>query len=72
MKILIIGFGLSGKSLYNYLKNKNDEIFIYDENIELENSYNYKRLLNDLPLFDLGIKSPGIKKDSKEYRLILT
>ena len=70
MKILIIGYGISGKSLYEYLKGSGDEIYIYDENIISDDIYNYDRLLKEQPYFELGIKSPGIRKNTKEYELI--
>ena len=70
MKILIIGYGISGKSLYEYLKGSGNEIYIYDENIISDDIYNYDRLLKEQPYFELGIKSPGIRKNTKEYELI--
>ena len=70
MKILIIGYGLTGKALNDYLNNSEDEVFIYDDNIKGDNFYDYERLLKELPLFDLGIKSPGIRKNNEKYRLL--
>ena len=70
MKILIIGFGITGKKMYEYLKETDDEIYIYDENIVSNDIYNYEKLLNKQIYFDLGIKSPGIRKNTKEYELI--
>lgn len=71
MKILIIGFGITGKSLKNYFDKHQNEVYIYDEKIVGdENYFSYDKLLKELPLFDLGIKSPGISLASKEYLLI--
>ncbi len=71
MKYLIIGFGITGVEVEKYLKKNNDEYMIYDQKkIAHEKYLSYEDLYRDLPLFDFGIKSPGIKKDSKEYRLI--
>ena len=71
MKILIIGFGTTGKSLKNYFDKRGEEVSIYDKkNYSEKNFYDYQKLLNELPLFDLGIKSPGLAIDNEEFLLI--
>lgn len=68
MKVLLIGYGSSNKSTLQYLKD--DEVYIYDERIINQDNYlSFNQLKDSLMLFDLGIKSPGIKFDDK-YLLI--
>ncbi len=61
--ILIYGFGLSGKSCFNFLKNKN-EIKVFDDNFSLRNYKNKKFFINRSKIvkfnFDYIILSPGI------------
>ena len=72
MRILILGFSLSGKSAYELLKD-NHIVYIYDKKkINLDNYYSYYRLKKELPYFDLVIRSPGIKQTSKIYQLAVT
>ena len=72
MRILILGFSLSGKSAYELLKD-NHNVYIYDKKkINLDNYYSYYRLKKELPYFDLVIRSPGIKQTSKIYQLAVT
>ncbi len=65
--ILILGFGVTGKSALKCLSNFNVNIYIYDENIESLKEYSdyifkiYKD--SDLELMDFIVKSPGIKPD---------
>lgn len=68
MKYLIIGFSKSGKAVYDKLKD--EDVTIYDDNILGKNIINYNYLKKNLPLFDLGIISPGFDISSKRYRLI--
>lgn len=71
MRILIIGYGLTGRSIKDYFDKYQNNVYIYDEKVvDDQNYYSYEKLLNELPLFDLGIKSPGIKINTKEYLLI--
>ena len=72
MRILILGFSLSGKSAYELLKD-NHNVYIYDKKkINLDNYYSYSRLKKELPYFDLVIRSPGIKQTSKIYQLAVS
>ncbi len=66
MKIAILGFGKSGKSVYEFLTEKNqDEVFIFDDNIALEKPYFFgkdkTKAFFDMD-FDLVVVSPGIPK----------
>ena len=73
MKILILGFGKTGKTVYNFLKKENHQLFIYDQEIlNYPNYYSYEKLQVELPLFDLCVRSPGISKCSKIYFLAST
>lgn len=70
MRILIIGFGCTGRAVYEFLKEGSDEIFLYDEKPLSEDVYTYARLKKELPMFDLGIKSPGIRPFGEAYALL--
>ncbi|CDZ74739.1 UDP-N-acetylmuramoylalanine-D-glutamate ligase [Peptoniphilus sp. ING2-D1G] len=65
--ILILGFGITGRSALKCLSNFNVNIYIYDENIESLKKYSdyifkiYKS--SDLKSIDFIVKSPGIKPD---------
>ena len=60
---LIYGYGISGKSIENYLINKNCKYNIYDDFKKIKNdkiiTINY--LLDNLKKFDYFIVSPSIK-----------
>lgn len=72
MRILIIGYGVTGHSLKEYFDKYQNEVFIYDKNfIEDKNYYSYDMLVKEKPLFDLGIKSPGIRM-SEELNLVMS
>jgi len=72
MRILILGFSLSGKSAYELLKD-NHNVYIYDKKkINMDNYFSYYRLKKELPYFDLVIRSPGIKQTSKIYQLAVS
>ena len=61
MKILILGFGKTGQAVYDFLIKRNEEVYVYDQKvIDIENYYSYDRLKEELPFFDLCIRSPGI------------
>ncbi|MDK8276456.1 MAG: UDP-N-acetylmuramoyl-L-alanine--D-glutamate ligase [Peptoniphilus duerdenii] len=65
MKILIIGTGTTGKSVYNYAKKHEIDAFILDERenydgLEREDIFN-----GDFSGIDFAVKSPGIKPESK-------
>lgn len=70
MKILILGYGISGKAIDKFLLKRNIIASIYDENYPpLGRFFNYSRLSNLLPQFDICIRSPGITKTNKAYYL---
>lgn len=72
MRILILGFSKTGQSVYKFLKNKGHEIYVYDQNEISDSTINhvsYEFLVSNKLLFDLCIRSPGIKKTSKIYLL---
>ena len=69
-KILIYGFGISGKSCFNFL-NKTNYLYIFDDKLNNINQRYKKKIINfkQIPkaLFDYVIISPGI--DFKKCRL---
>ncbi len=72
MKILILGFGKTGQAVYNFLSKYDYDIFIYDQNylnIDRGKYYSLDDLKKELPLFDICIRSPGIKRTSEVYHL---
>ena len=62
-KILIYGFGISGKACFKHL-NRNNHTFIYDDNLKLTNNKYKKRILNRKKIsqynFNYIVISPGI------------
>lgn len=65
MKILIIGTGTTGKSVYNYAKKHEIDAFILDER-ENYDGFERKDIFNgDFCGIDFAVKSPGIKPESK-------
>lgn len=74
MKILILGFGKTGRAVYDFLKRRNGDLAVYDrKETDLPVPYySYARLKEELPLFDLCVRSPGISRKSREYLLAET
>ncbi|MGM9857770.1 MAG: Mur ligase family protein [Bacilli bacterium] len=73
MKILILGFGKTGKAIYNYfLANKNNEIYITDKN-KIEVKHATYLTLDELYKcnleFDLCFRSPGVPFNSELYQV---
>lgn len=70
-RVLILGFGKSGKAVYQYLKDTSVQLAIYDDHIQEKNLnfYTLVRLKKELPLFDIAIRSPGISMCSEVYQL---
>lgn len=72
MKILILGFGKTGQAVYNFLSKYDYDISIYDQkDLDLKKGkyYSLEDLKKELPLFDICIRSPGIKRTSEVYHL---
>ena len=62
-KILVYGFGRSGKSCLNYLK-KDNIVKIYDDKLKkLPKKFKISRLRLKKTIFDFIVLSPGINKD---------
>lgn len=62
MNILILGMGITGKAAYNLLKNKDVNLYLYDEKCNYPTEGEFKIFqVEDLDKIDLAIKSPGIK-----------
>ena len=62
-KFLIYGYGITGKSIENYLKNKHCDYNIYDDYKKLNNKkfVNKNYILNKLKFYNYFIISPSIK-----------
>ena len=58
MKILVVGFGVAGKDLYNYLKQQNHDVSVCDDFLQGD------RFIQELTPFDLAIHSPGVPMTS--------
>lgn len=61
--VLIYGIGISGKSVYNFLKNKNANVYIYaDKNNEDLQGYNFLPKFSQVLSikFDYVVLSPGV------------
>lgn len=70
MKILIIGTGTTGKSVYNYAKKHEIDAFILDER-ENYDGFEREDIFNgDFCGIDFAVKSPGIKPESKIIKIL--
>lgn len=72
--ILILGFGISGRSTYKALRSKY-KLYLYDENInndQIENDLSLVESIEDIESLDirLAIKSPGIKPSNDFVRAL--
>ena len=66
MKVLIVGLGISGISSARFLKDKGNEIFIYDDNSSQLEKYSSEYPKYDENLkYDLAIISPGVPATHK-------
>lgn len=65
MKILIIGTGTTGKSVYNYAKKHGIDAFILDERENYDGFEREDIFSGDFSGIDFAVKSPGIKPESK-------
>lgn len=69
MKVILLGYGLSTRSVESFLKD--DEVFIYDDKFIDDKRYiSLEEIKESLPLFDLCIRSPGISSTSEIYLLM--
>ncbi len=70
MKILIIGTGTTGKSVYNYAKKHEIDAFVLDER-ENYDGFEREDIFNgDFCGIDFAVKSPGIKPESKIIKIL--
>ena len=61
MNVLIVGLGISGISSARFLKDKGNQIFIYDDNASQLEKYSAEYAKYDESLkYDLAIISPGV------------
>lgn len=65
MKILIIGTGTTGKSVYNYAKKHGIDAFVLDERENYDGFEREDIFSGDFSGIDFAVKSPGIKPESK-------
>lgn len=65
MKILIIGTGTTGKSVYNYAKKHGIDSFVLDERENYDGFEREDIFSGDFSGIDFAVKSPGIKPESK-------
>lgn len=67
MNILVVGFGVTGNSVYNFLKKNPDNVlFIYDDNkrdISVSDDF-------DFSIIDYAVISPGIAGDHKVLNIL--
>ena len=69
MKVILLGYGKSIQSVEPFLSN--DEVYIYDERVMSDKRYiSLKYIKDNLPFFDLCIRSPGISSNSEIYNLM--
>ncbi len=68
-KVLLLGYGSSLKALHELIKDEY-EVYIYDDYIKDEKYYNLEKIKKTLPLFDIVVRSPGIKSINEIYSLI--
>ena len=69
-KALILGFGLTGKACFDFLK-EDYEVYVYDEkNLNNNRQITKEEIEKKLPVFDLTIRSPGFDVNSDLFKLI--
>lgn len=72
-KVLIVGYGISGKNAAKLLEQDQYEVYVLDDQSKEEIPYkriSYRELKKKLLIFDLAIRSPGIKATSSLYKMI--
>ena len=67
MKTLIFGYGITGKAVENFLKNKSREYLIYDDNENILFDINKELLFDEsqIDIIDEVVISPGINPSHK-------
>lgn len=71
-KVLILGYGVTGKATHNFLKGKY-ELYVIDEKKIKDKDVkqiDYDYLIKNLPLFDFTVRSPGFDIHNKEFEII--
>ena len=70
MKTLIFGYGITGKAVENFLKNKSKEYLIYDDNKNVLLDIEQKLLFDEsqIDIIDEIVISPGINPDHKQIK----
>jgi UDP-N-acetylmuramoylalanine--D-glutamate ligase len=58
--VLILGYGITGKSVYDFLLNFNLQVYVYDENVDIPSYISCIDMKNCKPAVELIITSPGI------------
>ena len=70
MDILILGRGISARSLYRVLSINNNVFYAIDDNEELDKDSIYKKDV-DIDLYDMFYISPGVKDDDFLYQKLI-
>ncbi len=70
MKTLIFGYGITGKAVENFLKNKSREYLIYDDNENILFDINKELLFDEsqIDIIDEIVISPGINPGHKQIK----
>ena len=69
-KFLIYGYGISGQSIAKYLKNRNSNYQIYDDNfisLKTPKVINKNLVIKNIKKFDYFVVSPSIKIDKNHF-----
>ena len=71
LSFLVYGLGSTGYSVIKYLKKKNYNFYVWDDNVRLRKKFNHKyipKLNNILKEVDYIVLSPGISLKKTKYR----
>ncbi len=70
MKTLIFGYGITGKAVENFLKNKSREYLIYDDNKNVISDIEKELLFDEsqIDIIDEVVISPGINPSHKQIK----
>jgi UDP-N-acetylmuramoylalanine--D-glutamate ligase len=58
--VWVLGYGVTGKSVYNFLLNFNVQVYVYDEKLDLPSDISYLNIKKHDQAVELIITSPGI------------